>query len=98
MPQEIEHKYPVRLDVWKPSETGVLYRQGYLSSAKERVVRVRIVGERAYPTIKGPTHGITRAEFEYAIPAADATTMLDLLCEHSLIEKPRYRQSFGAKA
>ena len=97
MPQEIEHKYLVRLDVWQPTEQGVLYRQGYLSTVEERVVRVRIAGERAYLTIKGAAHGITRLEFEYAIPVADAATMLDLLCERPLIEKTRYRQSFGGK-
>jgi adenylate cyclase len=84
MPQEIEHKYLVRLDVWKPTESGVLFRQGYLSTAEQRVVRVRIAGERAYLTIKGSAHGITRPEFEYAIPVADAATMLDLPCERPL--------------
>ena len=44
MPQEIERKYLVRLEHWKPTTAGVLYRQGYLSSVKERVVRVRIAG------------------------------------------------------
>jgi hypothetical protein len=29
-------------EAWKPSTSGVLYRQGYLSSTKERVARVRI--------------------------------------------------------
>jgi adenylate cyclase len=97
MPQEIEHKYLVRLDMWKPPESGVLYRQGYLSSAEGRVVRVRIAGEQAFLTIKGPVRGITRLEFEYAIPVADAATLLDLLCERPLIEKTRYRQSFGGR-
>ena len=88
MPQEIEHKYLVRLDVWQPTEQGVLYRQGYLSTVEERVVRVRIAGERAYLTIKGAAHGITRLEFEYAIPVADAATMLDLLRERPYREDP----------
>ncbi len=30
MPQEIEHKYLVRLEGWKPTTAGVLYRQGSL--------------------------------------------------------------------
>jgi adenylate cyclase len=97
MSQEIEHKYLVRLDVWKPTEAGVLYRQGYLSSIEERSVRVRIAGEQAYLTIKGPTHGITRLEFEYSIPVVDAEMMLNLLCQRPLIEKTRYRQSFAGK-
>jgi CYTH domain len=72
MPQEIERKYLVRLEHWKPTAAGVLYRQGYLSSVKERVVRVRIAGEQAYLTIKGLMRGVTRLEFEYAIPVSDA--------------------------
>jgi adenylate cyclase len=97
MPQEIEHKYLVRLDTWKPAGPGVLYRQGYLSTAEARVVRVRIAGEQAFLTVKGPAHGITRLELEYPIPMADAALMLDLLCERPLIEKTRYRQLFCGK-
>jgi adenylate cyclase len=75
----------------------VLYRQGYLSSVKERVVRVRTAEEQAYLTIKGLMRGITRLEFEYVIPVSDAATMLDLLCERPLIEKTRYREAFGGR-
>jgi CYTH domain-containing protein len=95
MAHEIEHKYLVK--DWKPTAAGVLYRQGYLSSVKERVVRVRIAGAEAFLTVKGPTHGVTRLEFEYAIPVPDAATMLDLLCEHPLIEKTRYREAFAGR-
>jgi adenylate cyclase len=80
MSQEIERKYLVLLDVWKPTDAGVLYRQGYLSSVEERSVRVRIAGEQAYLTIKGPTYRMTRLEVEYAVPVADAAMMLNLLC------------------
>jgi adenylate cyclase len=94
MASEIEHKYLVRQDAWKPSTSGVLYRQGYLSSVKDRVVRVRIAGDQAYLTVKGLTTGVTRLEFEYPIPVADATIMLDRLCERPLIEKTRYREDY----
>ena len=57
MPQEFERKYLVRLEDWKPTTAGVLYRQGYLSSVKERVVRVRVAGEQGYLTIKGLMRG-----------------------------------------
>jgi adenylate cyclase len=60
--------------------------QGYLSSHKERVVRVRIEGERAVMTIKGANKGATRGEWEYEIPVADAAELLDGLCEQPLIE------------
>lgn len=94
MPNEIEHKYLVHKDAWKPSTDEVLYRQGYLSSAKERVVRVRVAGDKAYLTVKGLTTGVTRLEFEYSIPIADAAIMLDKLCERPLIEKTRYREEY----
>lgn len=95
MAEEIEHKYLVRREAWKPSKPGVLYRQGYLSFDKERVVRVRIAGQKGYLTVKGVATGITRLEFEYEIPVADATMMLDRLCEGPLIEKTRYREEFA---
>ena len=92
MAAEIERKYLVERNVWKPKDPGVLFRQGYLSSVKERVVRVRIAGDRAYLTVKGLTTGVTRLEFEYPIPVGDAAIMLDRLCERPLIEKTRYRE------
>ncbi len=95
MPSEIERKYLVRKEAWQPSAPGVLYRQGYLSSAEQRVVRVRIAGERAFLTVKGPASGLTRLEFEYSIPLDDAAIMLERLCEHPLIEKTRYCEEFA---
>ena len=93
MASEIERKFLVRADLWKPADAGVLYRQGYLSSAKERVVRVRIAGPKGFLTVKGLTSGVTRLEFEYEISASDARIMLDSLCEWPLIEKTRYRET-----
>ena len=60
------------------------------SSVKERTVRVRIAGEKAFLTIKGLNKGVTRTEFEYPVPVDDAAAMLDGLCERPLIEKTRY--------
>ncbi|RZI40542.1 CYTH domain-containing protein [Herbaspirillum sp. HC18] len=91
---EIERKFLVRDDRWKALGQGVLLRQGYLSSAPERIVRVRIEGDSAMLTIKGRTEGATRSEWEYAIPLADARTFLDTLCERPIIEKRRYRIPF----
>lgn len=96
MATEIEHKYLVKTELWTPASAGVLYRQGYLSSVKERVVRVRIAGEHGFLTVKGLTVGISRSEFEYPIPIADAAAMLDNLCEKPLIEKTRYRETFDS--
>jgi adenylate cyclase len=91
MGKEIERKFLVRSDDWRGLGQGIRYRQGYLSTVEERVVRVRTVGNQGYLTIKGLTRGATRAEFEYPIPVKDANAMLDGLCERPLIEKVRYR-------
>jgi adenylate cyclase len=91
MSREIERKFLVIGDSWRQSSTGVPYRQGYLSTDKKRVVRVRRVGEKAFLTIKGAPEGIGRPEYEYEIPIEDGDEMLDQLCLRPLIEKKRYR-------
>ncbi|HXV21349.1 MAG TPA: CYTH domain-containing protein [Desulfuromonadales bacterium] len=91
MPTEIERKFLVNGTAWKRGATGKLYRQGYLVAEKERTVRVRVVGEESFLTIKGPSKGIARAEYEYRIPPREAAEMLDTLCLQPLIEKYRYR-------
>lgn len=88
---EIERKFLVRGEQWKSLGEGVLLRQGYLSSQPERIVRVRIEGDRAVMTIKGRAVGATRGEWEYPLPMEDARVFLDQLCERPIIEKRRYR-------
>lgn len=95
MAKEIERKFTVKGDVWRDAAAGVIYRQGYLNSAKERTVRVRVAGDKAFLTIKGITAGATRAEYEYEIPYADCEAMLNTLAEKPVIEKKRYKIPFG---
>jgi CYTH domain-containing protein len=90
MGKEIERKYLIKSDAWRESAKGTVYRQGYLSTVKERTVRVRTIDDKGYLTIKGISVGATRAEYEYEIPAKDANDMLDELCEKPIIEKKRY--------
>jgi len=98
MATEIERKFLVRRDAWHADPAaGVRYRQGYLSTAPSRVVRVRVAGDRALLTVKGRSVGIARAEFEYPIPIADANAMLDTLCMTPLIDKVRYRVAYAGR-
>jgi adenylate cyclase len=94
MGQEIERKFLVRGDAWR-ADNGTLIRQGYLHNDIDGNVRVRTKGERAYLTVKSGMKGITRLEFEYEIPLADANQMLDELCQKPLIEKIRYEVQMG---
>lgn len=88
---EIERKFLVISDDWKHLAVPVQMRQGYLCSEPGRVVRVRAEDGKAALTIKGKTTGISRGEWEYAIPLPDAQALLDGLCDQPLIEKNRYR-------
>ena len=97
MAKEIERKYLVRDDAWKPHGDGIHFKQGYLNSQKERVVRVRIEGTKAKLTIKGLTTGVTRSEFEYPLPVEDAAILLDQLCEQPLIDKHRHVEQHGGR-
>jgi len=90
MALEIERKFLVIEGSWR-NEKGITYRQGYLNSAKERNVRVRIIEDRGYLTVKGISRGAVRVEYEYEIPLAEAEAMLEDLCEKPFIEKTRYR-------
>ncbi len=91
MSTEIERKFLVAGDAWRSEATGMLLlRQGYLSTAPECAVRVRVSGPSAWLTIKGrPVRGIA-PEFEYPIPEQDALQILDTLAQKPLIEKRRH--------
>jgi adenylate cyclase len=91
MAQEIERKFRVANDDWRAMATSCSsLKQGYLSSSAEATVRVRLEDNLGTLTIKSKTKGITRNEFEYAIPAQEAKELL-MLCKGPLIEKIRYR-------
>jgi adenylate cyclase len=91
---EIERKFLINTEQWKPTGKGVEIKQGYLSVDSERVVRVRIAGEKAYLTIKGKPTGFVRPEFEYEIPGNDAEELLRM-CLDFPVEKKRFYEKKG---
>lgn len=92
MAKEIERKFLVRSDGWRSAvETKSILRQGYIASMDDRSVRVRILdGKSARLTIKIGRSAITRDEFEYDIPIADAKELLQNAIG-IVIEKTRHR-------
>ncbi|TDR72476.1 CYTH domain-containing protein [Paludibacterium purpuratum] len=90
MGMEIERRFLVRGDSWRALGEPLVYRQGYLSVDPARTVRVRVVGDRAWLTIKAKITDASRYEFEYDLPLADAQTMLDALCPMQ-VQKHRTR-------
>ena len=89
MGTEIERKFLTSSDMWRQDAIGIPYAQGYISRETGRTVRIRIAGEHAFLTIKGPVSGISRAEFEYPIPWDDAQELLQL-CGGPIIQKQRF--------
>ena len=87
MALEIERKFLVIGKDWQAA-AGIEFSQGYLNRDKNRTVRVRIAGTKAFITIKGATKGATRTEFEYEIPLADAENLLTM-CDGPIIQKLR---------
>ena len=95
MGTEIERKFLVVGEKWRTLTQATYYRQGYLSSVEQRIVRVRRAGDKGMLTVKGLSVGATRKEFEYEIPLDDANEMIDLLCEKPIVEKNRYTIPVG---
>lgn len=94
MATEIERKFLLRDTGFLQGLPGERICQGYLSDAVDATVRVRLVGNQGFLTIKGRSHGISRSEFEYPIPATDAEQLL-AMCGASRIDKTRYRIPHG---
>ncbi|MDE8653015.1 CYTH domain-containing protein [Novosphingobium album (ex Liu et al. 2023)] len=80
MAREIERKFLVAGDAWRRAAgEGQRIRQAYLASGGPAEIRVRICdGARAVLTIKSAAPGLSRAEFEYPIPLADAEELIAL--------------------
>ncbi len=94
---EIERKFLVLSEEYKSEafdKTKII--QGFLNTHKERTVRIRIKGEKAFITIKGISNkkGTTRMEWEKEIPVSEAEMLLKI-CEPNLIEKTRYEVKSG---
>ena len=89
---EIERKFLVAHDgtYRDMASSSSVIAQGYMN-VEGATVRVRLRGDTAYLTIKGPSldGGLSRYEFEREIPVEDAHEMMKL-CKGGTIEKVRY--------
>lgn len=96
MALEIERKFRVEGSGWTASiASSRRLVQFYLTRDARSSVRVRIEdGCRAWLTIKSATSGVSRHEFEYAIPVDDAADMQHL-AEGAVIDKVRHIVSHG---
>lgn len=98
MAHEIERKFLVDGGAWKQAASaGVSIEQCYLAVSDNASVRVRIVdGNTARIGVKSRNAGMTRMEFEYVVPVADARAM-QALCIGKRIEKRRHEIRWHGK-
>ena len=91
MALEVERKFLVKADYKHLAKESIRISQAYLSTVNERSVRVRVMGEKGYITVKGIGNesGVSRSEWEYEIPLSDANELLSI-CETGIIRKKRY--------
>ena len=96
MKLEIERKFLIKNHEFKKVSFKKKYLlQGYLNSNQNRVVRIRMIDDVAYITIKGVSDetGLKRIEWEKEIPMEEAKELLKL-CEEGIIEKVRYYHTY----
>lgn len=94
---EIERKFLLAGDAWRAGvEHTESIAQGYLvgaaalaTGAARASVRVRVGGDAAWLNIKAAVLGIERAEYDIALPVAEARELLATLCD-GVIEKQRH--------
>lgn len=93
---EIERKFLVDAEKWNSyaKGDGVAIQQGYIFHTDNGVLRVRTKGEKGFLTVKSSTVGMTRQEYEYEIPLAEAVELLNNFCT-KYISKTRYKVTFG---
>jgi len=95
MPREIERKFLLKSDAWRSQiRESRPMSQGYLASAGNVSVRVRVAEPEAWLNIKAGGLVASRAEYEYAIPLDEARELL-ALAEGPLIAKTRHLVEHG---
>lgn len=89
MTTEIERKYLVKGYFKSSARAEIGMIQGYICADTDRSVRVRICGDAAYLTIKGPAVGISRFEWEKRISVEEGESLMRL-CHTGIVSKTRY--------
>ena len=90
MHTETERKFLVQSEVFRTFVTeSHRISQGYIAHDGGNTVRVRIRDDKGILTIKGPTNGMSRAEWEMEIPLQDAEDLMRLT-KSGRIEKIRH--------
>ena len=96
---EIERKFLLKSDAWRPLVTSrTPIRQAYLTSDEKASIRVRIAGDGAATlSIKSRPVDLRRLELEYPVPVLEAEALVQLR-QGNVIEKLRHVVPWGELA
>jgi adenylate cyclase len=97
MATETERKFLVRNEDFRlQSVRKIEITQTYMSIDPDKTIRLRIADDKAYITIKSrrEINTISRSEWEFEIPAADAIEMMKI-CLPGKVVKTRYHVPSG---
>jgi CYTH domain-containing protein len=89
MATEIERKFLLKPGHPPPVAAGRRMTQGYLARDPDRTVRVRIVGDEAFMTVKSRRTGLSRTEIEFPVTLEHAQDLM-ALCFQPVIDKTRH--------
>lgn len=91
MATETERKFLVKSEFRHLAVKEIPIVQRYLSIDPDKTIRIRISGEKGYLTVKSRSRPgtITRSEWEFPIPMADASGMMEI-CIPGKVVKTRY--------
>src|SRR5262249_15681511 len=88
---EIERKFIVNDDSWRQGSRACdRIEQGYFCRTPLMRARIRIYGEKGFVTFKSQPGMMTRYEFEYEIPKADAIEIIARFSIDAMIAKTRH--------
>jgi len=98
MLKEIERKFLVDGEFKSAAFKSKHIVQGYLCDQENRQVRIRIIDDKGFITIKGglESDGVSRFEWEKEILNEEAVQLIKL-CQGRVIEKIRYYINYQAK-
>lgn len=94
---EIERKFLVNGEYKSSAVRTERIIQGYIGTVSGRTVRIRIMDDKGFITIKGRTgeSGMSRFEWEKEIPQNEALDLLKL-CDGGVIDKSRFLVPVGS--
>lgn len=96
MPVEIERKFLLRDDRWKPLVIDAEnLRDGIFASSNGNKVRIRVYPNKATITLKSKTVNYRRYEFESELPLSCAEEILAQHCNGLVMHKTRHKVPFA---